>query len=100
MNLSRIERVAIDIGGEREGLSGICYLCLRRGALQKAQHVFAVDGPQGRRHRPRHLARRAAAMLVIPVDTHVAAIARRYKLTGRKSIDWRMAEEITATLKK
>ena len=40
------------------------------------------------------------AMLVIPVDTHVAAIARRYKLTGRKSIDWRMAEEITATLKK
>ena len=40
------------------------------------------------------------AMLVIPVDTHVAAIARRYKLTSRKSIDWRMAEEITATLKK
>jgi uncharacterized protein (TIGR02757 family) len=40
------------------------------------------------------------ALLVIPVDTHVAAIARRHKLTGRKSIDWRMAEEITATLKK
>ncbi|MGB7566750.1 MAG: TIGR02757 family protein [Chitinivibrionales bacterium] len=40
------------------------------------------------------------AMLIIPVDTHVAAIARRYKMTRRKTADWRMAEEITGELKK
>ena len=40
------------------------------------------------------------AMLVIPVDTHVASIARRLKMTRRKSADWRMAEEITEALKK
>jgi uncharacterized protein (TIGR02757 family) len=37
--------------------------------------------------------------LVIPVDTHVAAIARRLSLTVRKTADWRMAEEITESLK-
>ena len=37
--------------------------------------------------------------LVMPVDTHVAALAKRLALTKRKSVDWRMAEEITATLK-
>jgi TIGR02757 family protein len=40
------------------------------------------------------------AMLIIPVDTHVAKIARHYKMTRRKSADWRMAEEITGVLKK
>jgi uncharacterized protein (TIGR02757 family) len=40
------------------------------------------------------------AMLIIPVDTHVAAIARRLKMTRRNSADWRMAEEITGVLKK
>jgi uncharacterized protein (TIGR02757 family) len=38
--------------------------------------------------------------LVIPVDTHVAAIARRLGLTRRKTVDWRMAEEITHQLQK
>ena len=42
----------------------------------------------------------SAAMLIIPVDTHVAAIARRLKMTRRNSADWRMAEEITGVLKK
>jgi uncharacterized protein (TIGR02757 family) len=40
------------------------------------------------------------AMLIIPVDTHVAQIARRLHLTTRTTVDWRMAEEITGQLKK
>ncbi len=40
------------------------------------------------------------AQLVMPVDTHVSAIARRLHLTSRSSADWRMAEEITRILKK
>jgi len=38
--------------------------------------------------------------LVIPVDTHVARICRQLKLTKRKNVSWRMAEEITENLKK
>ena len=38
--------------------------------------------------------------LIIPVDTHVARISRKLKLTKRKNVSWRMAEEITAKLKK
>jgi uncharacterized protein (TIGR02757 family) len=38
--------------------------------------------------------------LVIPVDTHVARIARYIGLTERTTIDGRMAAEITASLKK
>jgi uncharacterized protein (TIGR02757 family) len=37
--------------------------------------------------------------LIIPVDTHVARIARRFGLTSRNAADWRMAEEITAALR-
>ena len=38
--------------------------------------------------------------LVIPVDTHVARICRGLKLTKRKNVSWKMAEEITENLKK
>jgi uncharacterized protein (TIGR02757 family) len=41
-----------------------------------------------------------ASKLIIPVDTHVANICRRLKLTKRKNVSWRMAEEITKKLKK
>jgi len=41
-----------------------------------------------------------ASKLVIPVDTHVAAIAQRLGLTRRKTADWAMAEEITSMLQK
>jgi uncharacterized protein (TIGR02757 family) len=41
-----------------------------------------------------------ASKLVIPVDTHVARISRKLKLTKRKNADWKMAEEITSNLKK
>ena len=38
--------------------------------------------------------------LVIPVDTHVAKICKQLKLTKRKNVSWKMAEEITNNLKK
>ena len=38
--------------------------------------------------------------LVIPVDTHIAQISKRLKLTKRKNISWKMAEEITENLKR
>ncbi len=41
-----------------------------------------------------------ANKLVIPVDTHVARICRELKLTKRKNVSWKMAEEITENLKK
>ena len=41
-----------------------------------------------------------SAKLVIPVDTHIAKIARQLKLTSRKLVSWKMAEEITEKLKK
>ena len=37
--------------------------------------------------------------LVIPVDTHVARICKTLKLTKRKNVSWKMAEEITEKLK-
>lgn len=37
--------------------------------------------------------------LVIPVDTHIAKICKRLKLTYRKNVNWKMAEEITENLK-
>jgi uncharacterized protein (TIGR02757 family) len=38
--------------------------------------------------------------LVIPVDTHIARICTQFKLTKRKNVSWKMAEEITESLKK
>lgn len=39
------------------------------------------------------------AELIIPVDTHIAQIARFLGLTSRKNADWKMAEEITDHLR-
>ncbi len=39
-------------------------------------------------------------LLIMPVDTHVANISRRAGITSRRSADWRMAEEITAFLRR
>ena len=41
-----------------------------------------------------------ADKLVIPVDTHIAAISKELKLTKRNNVSWSMAEEITGNLKK
>jgi uncharacterized protein (TIGR02757 family) len=37
--------------------------------------------------------------LVVPVDTHIAAVSRFLKLTKRETPDWTMAEEITGKLR-
>jgi len=39
------------------------------------------------------------ARLIVPLDTHVARIARWLGLTSRRTIDWAAAEEITASLR-
>lgn len=41
-----------------------------------------------------------ASKLIIPVDTHIARICKQLKLTKRKNVSWKMAEEITENLKK
>ena len=41
----------------------------------------------------------APAALLIPVDTHIENMARSIGLTGRRSRNWKMAEEITARLR-
>jgi len=41
-----------------------------------------------------------ANKLVIPVDTHIARICKKLKLTNYKNVSWKMAEEITDNLKK
>lgn len=38
--------------------------------------------------------------LIIPLDTHVARISRKWGLTSRNSNDWKTAEEITENLKR
>ena len=40
------------------------------------------------------------SQLIIPVDTHISRISRYLSLTSRKSADWRMAQEITAALRR
>jgi uncharacterized protein (TIGR02757 family) len=42
----------------------------------------------------------SSSQLVIPLDTHIARIGRRIGLTKRASPDWKMALEITESLKK
>ena len=41
----------------------------------------------------------SANRLVIPLDTHIARISRCLGLTARRSRDWKMAEEITESLR-
>lgn len=43
--------------------------------------------------------RLSPAALLIPVDTHVARMARQLGLTRRRDLSWRTAEEITASLR-
>ena len=41
-----------------------------------------------------------ASKLIMPVDTHIAAMAAGMGITKRKTVDWNMAEEITATMRR
>ncbi len=40
------------------------------------------------------------ADLIVPLDTHVARIARATGLSTRRTADWKMAEEVTASLRR
>lgn len=40
------------------------------------------------------------AKLIIPVDAHIQKICRRLGFTARKQADWKMAQEITAALRR
>jgi uncharacterized protein (TIGR02757 family) len=40
------------------------------------------------------------SQLIIPLDVHVARVARHFKLLQREQTDWQAAVELTATLKK
>jgi uncharacterized protein (TIGR02757 family) len=40
-----------------------------------------------------------ASILLIPLDTHLVRVSRRLGLTKRKTVDWRMAEEVTSVLR-
>jgi len=40
------------------------------------------------------------SQLIIPLDTHIARIGRRIQLTKRVTPDWKMAVEITKSLRK
>ena len=41
-----------------------------------------------------------ASVLMIPLDTHVARMARNLELTSRRDLGWRTAEEVTASLRR
>ncbi|MBI4745075.1 MAG: TIGR02757 family protein [Deltaproteobacteria bacterium] len=40
-----------------------------------------------------------ASKLIMPIDTHVARLSRYLGLSKRKSVDWKMAKEVTESLK-
>jgi len=85
-----------------------------RGRLSRGyRHLFplpSVGGPCKRLHLfLRWMVRREApdfglwtsvspARLLVPVDTHIENMSRAIGLTRRRSRNWRMAEEITASL--
>jgi uncharacterized protein (TIGR02757 family) len=92
---------AREILGER-GVRGLRHLCPdpAAGGAAKRWNLYLrwmVRGPDGvdlgiwRGVAP--------AALVVPLDTHVARVARRLGLTRRKDLSWRTAEEVTAALR-
>ena len=92
---------ALAILRERGG-KGLRHLCPdpEAGGAAKRWNLYLrwmVRGPDGVdlgiwRHVP-------PAVLVVPLDTHVARVARRLGLTRRKDLSWRTAEEVTAALR-
>jgi uncharacterized protein (TIGR02757 family) len=92
---------ALEILADRGG-RGIRHLCPDPGAGGAAKRWnlylrWMVRGPDGV---DLGLWREVApALLVVPLDTHVARVARRLGLTRRKDLSWRTAEEVTAALR-
>jgi uncharacterized protein (TIGR02757 family) len=86
----------------RRGPRGLRHLCpdARAGGAAKRWNLYLrwmVRGPDGvdlglwRGVPP--------SALVVPLDTHVARVARRLGLTRRTDLSWRTAEEVTAALR-
>lgn len=40
-----------------------------------------------------------SSVLIIPLDVHIAKVAKYLSLCSRKSVDWKMAEQVTETLR-
>ncbi|HTP51662.1 MAG TPA: TIGR02757 family protein [Anaeromyxobacteraceae bacterium] len=86
----------------RRGLRGLRHLCPdpAAGGASKRLNLYLrwmVRGPDGVdlgiwREVP-------AAELVVPLDTHVARVARCLGLTSRTDLSWRTAEEVTRSLR-
>jgi len=86
----------------RRGARGLRHLCPdpSAGGASKRWNLYLrwmVRGPDGVdlglwRGVP-------AAALVVPLDTHVARVARCLGLTKRRDLSWRTAEEVTAALR-
>ena len=84
------------------GGRGIRHLCPdpRAGGAAKRWNLYLrwmVRGPDGVdlglwREVP-------TSALVVPLDTHVARVARRLGLTRRRDLSWRTAEEVTGALR-
>ena len=92
---------ALEILRERGG-KGLRHLCPDPGAGGAAKRWnlylrWMVRGPDGVDLGIWHDVPPAA--LVVPLDTHVARVARRLGLTRRKDLSWRTAEEVTAALR-
>jgi len=90
------DRWGRDLGRERDFL----FPRPERGSACKRHNLFlrwVVRGPDGvdlglwRAVSPRDL--------VVPLDTHMARLGSALGLTRRKTPDWRMAEQITASLR-
>jgi uncharacterized protein (TIGR02757 family) len=87
---------------DRRGGRGLRHLCPdpRSGGAAKRWNLYLrwmVRGPDGVdlglwREVP-------TSALVVPLDTHVARVARRLGLTRRRDLSWRTAEEVTGGLR-
>jgi uncharacterized protein (TIGR02757 family) len=92
---------ALELLADRGG-RGLRHLCPdpRAGGAAKRWNLYLrwmVRGPDGVdlglwREVP-------TAVLVVPLDTHVARVARRLGLTRRRDLSWRTAEEVTGGLR-
>jgi len=92
---------ALELLADRGG-RGIRHLCPdpRAGGAAKRWNLYLrwmVRGPDGV---DLGLWRKVpTSALLVPLDTHVARVARRLGLTRRRDLSWRTAEEVTSALR-
>ena len=95
----RRRRAPSSPGGAARGLRHLLPDAALAGACQALEPLPALDGARPRRGRPGRLAGACRARCYVPLDTHVARVARRLGLTRRPDATWRTAEELTASLR-